>query len=459
MLRRLSLLAILAVIGASCGSSDGAQRTVLVDFSSDEFASSAFLNVPDKVTVKPGTTIVFRQTWTGEPHTVTSGTLVNDVLAKGRLWLNFFNSFDALIAAGAPLPDPESPGDATWPDVARTLRTKGPRAERERVVMAYNALIRSGVELPSLDNPPDMRFDEVGRLVETLSEEAFEGLLFAFGEDDGLAQNVAQPCYLRHGGPPEESAESCREADQRQPMFDGKHSFYNSGIIPYEGGNGNTFKVQLADDIEPGSYLFYCAVHGPGQLTEVEVRPADARVPSSGDVVRDTRREVGRVNEPLERIYRTAVEKGEFATDDETVRGPFAGLVNPRQDHALINEFIPRTLRAKAGEPITWKLFGSDHTISFDVPRYFPIIEFRDEGVRLNPRLGEPQGGAPPIPEQEEEGVLRVDGGTYDGEGFWSTGLVGGSPYAEYTVRIGKPGTYDYACLIHPPMVGKLVIT
>src|SRR6185503_174980 len=114
------------------------------------------------------------------------------------------------------------------------------------------------------------------------------------------------------------------------------------------------------------------------------------------------------------------------------------------------------------GAPITWKMMGSDHTISFNPPKYFPPIEFRKDGtVRFNPKLEPPAGGAkeyksPDGPPPEEP--PSFDGGTYDGKGFWSSGLIGGEPYLEYTMRISKAGTYSFACLLHPPMVGTLVV-
>jgi plastocyanin len=125
-------------------------------------------------------------------------------------------------------------------------------------------------------------------------------------------------------------------------------------------------------------------------------------------------------------------------------------------------------MKAKVGEKVTWKIMGADHTVSFDVPPYFPIIEFTDNGkVSLNDKLQKPAGGSPEIPPQEDEGppgegggpILSIDGGTYDGTGFFSSGLFGGEPYAEYSLRFSEPGTYKYACLLHPPMVGTVEVT
>jgi plastocyanin len=121
---------------------------------------------------------------------------------------------------------------------------------------------------------------------------------------------------------------------------------------------------------------------------------------------------------------------------------------------------VPKAITADVGEPVTWKIMGADHTITFDVPKYFPIIRFADDGeISMNPRLQKPAGGSPKIGEPEEEEILEVDGGTYDGTGFYSSGLFGGEPYAEYTLRFSEPGTYKYACLLHPPMVGTVEVT
>lgn len=463
--------AMLALLVGSCGGDEAATRRVLVDYSSDEFASFALFNYPAKVQVRQGDVLEFKQTWTGEPHTVTGGTTVDKTLRDGAAWMDFFGGFDGLLASGAELPDPESPGEATVGDLMRAIAAAEDADARDKFIEGYEGLVAIGLALPPLQESSTEPFAELVKIIDTESEEFFAGLPSAFDDDDQLAQNVSQPCYLDEGTPPDDPAKPCSEADQRQPAFTGRHSYYNSGVIPYEGERSNTFRVEIADDAEVGSFLFYCAIHGLGQRSEVEIVEAGAKIPSQSEINRQVRTETAEVTKSLGEIYRDAKDdlKVELPGFDEPVAGPFAGL--PGKGHTAINEFVPRVITVEANEPITWKMMGSDHTISFDVPKYFPIMEFLDDGrVRINPKMYPAAGDAVPYEppdeevegggeEEEGDGVERHDGGTFDGKGFWSSGLIGGEPYLEYTMRISKPGTYAYACLLHPPMVGQIKVT
>ncbi len=469
--RLLALAAVLALLAPACDNipflGGGAEsRTVLVDYSHDEFASFYLFNFPKEVSVTPGMNLVFRQTWTGEPHTVTGGKLVNDAIADPLL--KFVNSFEALAGQGVPLPNPDGPPtDATVADVIEAVEESDESDIRTDFLDAYEEMVDDG-DIPDREEAKEVTFGEFVEDVDPKIEAAFSSLPFAFIEEEGpptLAQNASQPCYLDSGSPPKDPKKTCR--DREKPEFDGTQSFYNSGIIPYEGANGNTFEVPFADDTSPGDYYFYCAVHGFGQSTKVKVLQEGSDIPSQEEVSRAARDEIDEISGPLEEIYKRAVDDGEMETIGEdgeptTVDGPFAGVYTAEQDHASINEFVPKNLTVRRNEPITWKFIGADHTISFGVPRYFPIVQFLEDGeVRLNPQLGGAAGGAKEIPPPDEEGggVIKADGGTYDGTGFWSSGLLGAEPYLEYTMRISRPGTYDFACLIHPPMVGKVTVT
>lgn len=469
-----AVVATMAMVASSCGggASDesAGTRRVFVDYSSDEFASFAFFNYPAKVKVRQGDVLEFKQTWTGEPHTVTGGTTVDETLQDGEAWIDFFDGYEGLLGSGAELPNPEDPGDATTGDFARAVNEAEDKEARDQLVRGYEGLIAMGVELPPLDPASTQPISELVTIVEEASDEFFSALPDAFDDDDELAQNVSQPCFLDEGGPPEESTKACDKADQKQPAFTGRQSYYNSGVIRYEGERSNTFRVEIADDAEPGTYRFYCAIHGLGQKSEVEIVDADADIPTQSQINSEVSKETAKLTKSLGKIFRDAEDdlKADLPGFDEPLEGPFAGL--PGEEHSAINEFVPRKMTIKAGAPITWKMMGSEHSVSFNVPKYFPIMEFLDDGsVRINPKISPAAGGAVPYEEPEEEegppeedgedGPVRHDGGTFDGEGFWSSGLLKGDPYVEYTMRISKPGTYAYACLIHPPMIGEIKVT
>lgn len=469
-MRKLWLGAVaLVLIASSCMDGGGDdRRTILVDYSSDRFATFSLYNFPAKVAVHPGTELVFRQTWTGEPHTVTAGTSISKLLATTRPLLDLFVNYEYLVTNNPGLPNPDDPGAATFNEFTEGLKKAQPKARRDIVIAAYEELRDQGIDLPALDEPLDAPFDEATKAIDELGESAFEDLPLAFGDEgDDLNQAIAQPCYRRTGQSPKD-AKPCSRAEQRQPEFKGTEAFYNSGVIRYEGQQGNTFRVQLAEDIDPGTYTFYCAVHGPIQATDVEVRPRSEDVPSQDEISRESRRQIDEIIRPLAQVYRDATEDRRITVVDDgeelSVEGPFAGLFSPKEFHAAINAFVPKRLTVKAGEPIVWKMMGAAHSITFEVPRYFPPVEFLDNGtVRVNPKLDPPAGGAPPIPEGDD--TSEIDGGTYDGSGFWSSGLIGACPecggpeYIEYTLRISRPGTYKYACLLHPPMVGTVEVT
>ena len=411
------VLALAAVI-AACGGSDGSgpqERTIRVDYSHDEFASYFLEYYPRKVTLRPGDTAVFKQTWTGEPHSVTMGTLVDDLV---------------------------------------------------KVVDPYIERMKDGEPLPD-EEPEEVR-------------EAGEALPWMFGEDlEDVNQLAAQPCYIGTGEMPADVKQPCEE--RTLPAFKGTETYYNSGFIPYEGRGGNEFRVPLADDIEPGTYYFYCNYHGSIMSGAINVVDRGASIPSQQEVNRQAREEIEQSAAPLRRELEK-VKNGELEVPEPEAgflrrsghlrpgtnffRGNLSGLYAEESFIGGINEFLPQDIEAEAGEKVTWINLGM-HTISFNVPRYFPIISVEDDGtVVYNPQIAPPAGGAPEPPppfegEEQSEGPpepVSIDAGTWDGEGFYSSGLIGADPFLEYSITFSRPGSYKYACLIHPPMTGTVVV-
>ncbi|MDP9405397.1 MAG: hypothetical protein M3O86_02180 [Actinomycetota bacterium] len=422
----LALLVVLGVVAVGCGvaadPSAPQSRQVLVDYVSDEVASSFLYYFPRNVTVRPGDSVVFRQEWTGEPHSVTMGTMVDDMMSV----------------------------------VAPFIEEYGDRPE-----------------------------EEIPKKVLKTANKALKGLPFMLdGGPDGLtvAQNVAQPCYLDTGGPPQKQDTPCADEQQVQPAFNGRQSYYNSGFIPYQGPRGNEFTVELADDIEPGVYNYYCNVHGPFQSGTITVADEGATIPSQEDVSRQARAEIEAEAEPLVSAFEAAPREGKAEIFGMTVAPPLAGWgIEEPGSHTTLNEFIPRDLEVAVGEPVEWTFVGF-HTVSFEVPEYFAQVVIEDDGTVVfsedatqpvnSPTPEPPEGGGSGPPDGEEGGGEEgggegegppgppeppvIDAGTWDGEEFISSGTL--EDGAKYRLAFSKPGSYPYACLIHPQMVGTVEV-
>lgn len=389
--------AMLVLIAATaCAGDSATDRTVRVDFRQDEFASHYWRFFPREIAAHPGDTIVFDQQWTGEPHTVTFGTLV----------------------------------DQSVPRVAQLERKYADVDE---------------------SSPP-----EVLEQAEKEFDEAMGGVPSFDPYTEAGAVNWLQPCYLDEGKPPRDRNTPCKA--RAQPEFNGRRSYYSSGFISPSGPTGNTYRVPLADDVRPGRYQFVCIVHQDmeGRLV---VRPKGADLPSPSEVNARALKEIERLASPLRAALAEARAGKARAYRGTPINLPMGGYHSADLYTVAIDEFVPKVIRTRVGDPVTWTLVGP-HTVSFGVPRYVPIYTVGSDGtVRRNPKVDRAAGGSPPAPAVGfESGPLRIDGGTWDGSRFISSGLLGSEPFALYTLRFSKPGTYRYACLVHPPMVGRVVV-
>jgi plastocyanin len=211
------------------------------------------------------------------------------------------------------------------------------------------------------------------------------------------------------------------------------------------------------------------------------VKPKTAAIPSQGAVDRAALSQATARTAPVRKalkqidalpkfdIIKAAFDIAHFEpppTDNQKTKlkdAYFAGYSTAESEGVLANEFVPRTIHAKVGEKVTWAFIG-EHTVSFDVPRYFPLFKIEKDGtVALDPRFD--SGAGPKFPKDYDQSAgdtMIVDGGTWKGTGFYSSGLdqidTGENNVVAYSLAFSKPGTYQYACLIHPKMVGTVVV-
>ena len=98
----LTAMLTVALVATACGSGDGdtnasggAEREVLMDYEHDEFASAFLRYYPANVSVHPGDTVRFKQTWTGEPHSVTMGSVIDKMFEFNAIFEQYDSEEEA----------------------------------------------------------------------------------------------------------------------------------------------------------------------------------------------------------------------------------------------------------------------------------------------------------------------------------------------------------------------------
>jgi plastocyanin len=131
--------------------------------------------------------------------------------------------------------------------------------------------------------------------------------------------------------------------------------------------------------------------------------------------------------------------------------------------------FTPAEKTVKVGTPVTLTMTpGSAETHTFTFARELTSLKPLTDGF-ISPLPGTGTGG-PPLLGLAAQGVYPSDvpvlppyDGTQRGNGFLNTGALDGDPKSPLplssTVTFSAPGTYPYLCVIHPEMVGKVVVT
>ncbi|HUQ40065.1 MAG TPA: hypothetical protein VM030_07895 [Acidimicrobiales bacterium] len=410
--RAIALIAVLALAGlGGCGNDDDKAATtgdtaaeggpqtvrVLVDPKPDAFNASFIHYFPEKLQAHAGDTVQYVGDFTGEVHTVTAGSMIKPLLDV----------------------------TAKYKDV----KEPPPEAEEE-FGKAFGSV-------PQAFNP-----EELGK------------------GGDPFIQAAWEPCFYATGTPPIDKA--CDAEHQKQPdAFHGTEVLYNAGYV----GQDTTFDIKLADDIAPGDYVITCLFHGPEMTSTITVVPEATKVPSPAEVEAAANAEldgfVAKLQGPVDTVRKNTKSPGRAGAAVEGEDGP-PGEAN----------VFPDNIAVKAGESVTWNGIGF-HTVTFNAtedmrPAFGPE---NGKGLHLNQKAFKPVNSPayPPDPEGGDEGgppgppdpskEKKLDAGSYSGSGLKHSGINPGEATYGYTVKFPKAGTYEYICVVHPDMEGKVTVS
>ena len=256
-------------------------------------------------------------------------------------------------------------------------------------------------------------------------------------------QAAAQPCVLTAGAPAvKDISKPC--ADTKPGEFDGTQELFTSGWLAPD----TPFSVKVADTAKPGTYHFYCQLHGPQAMSgTLTVAAAGTNVPAPADVATTASTELG--------AFVDSLKKAASGIAHGTAAHAFAGAFDQKVQNGQVNAFGPATLSIPVGGTVAWQVFGP-HSISFNPTADAEGLRVAapDGSVHLNAKAAGPAGG----PGQGKG--TTIDGGRWNGSGFHSSGFILSFPpdLVTYKLTFTKAGTYPYRCLIHSDMEGTVKV-
>jgi plastocyanin len=269
------------------------------------------------------------------------------------------------------------------------------------------------------------------------------------GPGDAVQTSV-NPCFVVTGEIPADGTKPC-PVTKPPGKFTGTETFWDSGFLPDAG----TFDLALAPDIKPGAYVGFCTLHTVLMMSEVDVVPASQPIPAPAEVLAAGKKQLDDLTASLAPTVKDAQSA---ATPGKVQAG--VGLTDG-PPNAVATEFAPKDTTIKAGDTVTWTIANTPapHTISFNVPESARTILTQDPqgGYHLVEEALSPAGYTPPPPSSDPNAPPpNVDAGSWDGTGFFNSGILFGG---DFSVTFTKPGTYAYSCVIHPDMKGTVTVT
>jgi plastocyanin len=147
-----------------------------------------------------------------------------------------------------------------------------------------------------------------------------------------------------------------------------------------------------------------------------------------------------------------AATRNAFAGGDEVVRNAPAQF-SP-------NAFLRKTMTVRVGDTVRWQFRGF-HTVTFpeqgeDPPGFITPGQTQVSGV--NDAAGRPFWFNNQVPTllPSPQGAGPVAGKNYDGTRLRNSGLPTGTPPRPYRLKFTRTGSFEYYCVVHPGMEGRV---
>ena len=211
-----------------------------------------------------------------------------------------------------------------------------------------------------------------------------------------------------------------------------------------------------------GRFSYICIVH-PGMRGTVRVVGRKSSVPSAAAHRRQVRREERAL---LRKAQRLTTGLGTTRLQNTAQAG------NDTRDGVAVLKFFPANLRVATNTTVTLRMSRRStdaHTFTFGP------INGKDAYVDQLARsfvTPVPGGSGPPTlvaepravypSENPAQGLPSYDG-TNHGNGFYNSGVLDSDPDTPSPSKVGlkftKAGTYEYLCIIHPSMRGRVTVS
>lgn len=193
-----------------------------------------------------------------------------------------------------------------------------------------------------------------------------------------------------------------------------------------------------------GTFKYFCDVHY-GMGGEVVVKHKHAQIPTAKQNATTLAHEERGYIEEAEQVLKSKVRKGQVSLGKS---GP-GGLE--------LFAMFPSTLKIKAGTTVKFVMSRhtrETHTASFGPPSYL---------AKLADSFQSPSPSPAAIFPSDPPGQIALSPTTH-GNGFANVGALdrdSSTPTvpAFGAIKFTTPGTYNYQCLVHPFMRGKIIVT